>query len=1078
MSINRECFPRTILNNNTSESAVMEVEENKNKMQIVLTNEGDYSELGSNGMIIEDSVSMEDINLVLDKDTRVLYLNPDGTLVFDHTVLSSGAGDNNPLVLEPNTSYMLSTALQGNVVLSSNDLPSASGAPKQLSFTASDINEEGTKLCHLNTDYSQQTVTMVIDRGQSLGSEYILVEPNSFMPSGSQALTLDVAKGSQGLYSSLDISKLNQCSTPSSTTIHHKPNEKMPAYPLQVQQVAGSTPGCITLHFSSQQILPPGTEASSLSLDSSQSSKEVRSDEFLEPDGHSGGDGCILEKQKTELRNLEQSHLEHHIKQIQKRNFGSMTSIEGDSADDDNHEIEVVQELEKAGIDDDTPIFSSISARLNSTILKLVPGCQQFLLEQAKQESTVPSEITFDSNLDCTFSGDLSALLKLHNSLKRMIKLRSRTLLDFKFEKYGKSKDDKSLNCELLKPYVSSRGRQPKCSLKASQMGFVTSLDNYLNLDGILASNESRKVGGRGRKNICGNRRKRGRPRKVINSLVNNAKMSFETLHNIHEPDSVSSANDVHGGCVKELECVKPVEDPNVNISEQQTSEITFESPVGPPLEKSELDSSDPVCQRLLEEQTKYKKVLLNHLLQKCEQKSIENELPVHDVKTPSMDNDGCKDVAQENSSEPKISNTIIKRRGRPCKKYDPHLPVEKVQPRNPLTESPATKQQRNYEEHLAFKFFCTQCSFKTKRQSHFLSHMRCHKDGTERKHSCTHCEFVTLSVPMLKRHELKHKQNLFSCNLCGAYTTDRNELLRRHIKLKHNRERSSGDRLSCPNCPFTCFKPKEMTRHQVAHDRLSQISDADPNSCPHCKKSFRSRMHLHRHIRDVHGPEIRPHLCDTCGKAFKRTDALQQHKLVHVSRQARTLPFKCQTCDKGFRSPAHLKEHMSMHSSERPFLCQYCGAAFKTQPVQRKHIMTLHLQPRTHVCRTCCRQFNTKYALQRHESTHKTESGTAAAILIIESEDTLGEKVNTVEEKTAATSALEGHSEALTTCEAPNIIVDNQESSCLVQDIIGSAATVIEEPLDQSGQGLQRAYIQGSQDGTLYYFTGELSTL
>ena len=59
-------------------------------------------------------------------------------------------------------------------------------------------------------------------------------------------------------------------------------------------------------------------------------------------------------------------------------------------------------------------------------------------------------------------------------------------------------------------------------------------------------------------------------------------------------------------------------------------------------------------------------------------------------------------------------------------------------------------------------KFFCSHCSFKTKRHSQFLIHMRSHKDGTEKTYHCKKCDFVSLSLSYLKRHEMKHNENLF----------------------------------------------------------------------------------------------------------------------------------------------------------------------------------------------------------------------------------------------------------------------------------------------------------------------------
>ena len=76
----------------------------------------------------------------------------------------------------------------------------------------------------------------------------------------------------------------------------------------------------------------------------------------------------------------------------------------------------------------------------------------------------------------------------------------------------------------------------------------------------------------------------------------------------------------------------------------------------------------------------------------------------------------------------------------------------------------------------------------------------------------------------------------------------------------------------------------------------------------------------------------------------------------------------------------AHLKEHQTMHSSERPFLCHFCGSSFKTQSVQRKHILSLHLKPRAHPCSLCEKKFNTPYALRRHNRTHEMEAQKLAA--------------------------------------------------------------------------------------------------
>ncbi|KAH9492117.1 hypothetical protein Btru_027003 [Bulinus truncatus] len=1012
-------------------------EEMKHEMQIVLANDAEEfsGRTSSNcNMIIQDAVNVEDI------DTQVVYLNSDGTIIFDQAGFSSASSDHDSNILESSTRYMLSTALQGNVILSSNDAHSSGitlGQPSQLGFSNIDVGEEGSKFCHL-TDYAQQTLTMVIDSASSLGPEYILVEPGSFEVG--QSLALKEEKNTHESYHSvksalLDIPGVVSCTMPINTVIHHKPSSEASAYSVQLQTLPMHC--CSQTNLISSSDIPSNGvgNGENLELDYASLSDQSR-DESLKNDVPCIEDKSAAEKQKAELRHLEKSHLEHHLKQSKKKyNESKQCRIEMeqtlDISNDDSQNEETVEDYENIGISDETPIFSSISAKLNASMLSLVPGCQHFLLEEAKKFNEEQNGITFHSASDCTFNGSFNALLKLHNELKSIIKLRQKTFVHTKLETCDKFKE-KGINCELLRPYVSARGRQPKCSLKASQMGFVTSLENYLSVDSTWSFSDEKKTESSRRRHFYSNRRKRGRPRKCMqnpdrrfqSALTKNSDgMEFQVtseVRSLKDDEESSSLLDV----------------PDEFRQENQLAEPETSNPVQSCL----VDASE-------QSQTDLGKQLGNDL-NLTQDRSI-----VPDTQGRLSDD---KESGQENPLPTESSNLITRRRGRPCKIYEPHLSVEKVLPRNPLTESASTKQQRNYEEHLAFKFFCSQCSFKTKRQSHFQSHMKCHRDGMEKKYTCSQCDFVTISIPI--------------CEICGVYTTDTQKLLHRHMRLKHSSDQVAEKKISCEQCSFSCSHPKEMARHQAGHKRLLQTS----NSCPECKKNFRSRMHLQRHMRDVHGPEIRPHLCDICGKAFKRTDALQQHKLVHISRTARRLPFKCPTCGKAFRSQAHLKEHSSMHSSERPYLCQYCGAAFKTQPVQRKHIMTLHIQPKTHICSMCCKQFNTKYALNRHEATHKAESEpatAAAAILIIESDNAVNSKSGSLEEK----DALEGHPSAL---ESTSISVDDQVSGCLVQDIIGTAAAVIETPLEQSGHGLEQTFIQGNQDGTLYYFTGELSSL
>ncbi|RUS70009.1 hypothetical protein EGW08_022226 [Elysia chlorotica] len=723
-----------------------------------------------------------------------------------------------------------------------------------------------------------------------------------------------------------------------------------------------------------------------------------------------------LFKQKEDLKLLEKYHLQHHEQEAKKKQSNqtkghcSQTLIKDKRKELTGKSLsenaDVSASCLNKDINDDISVFSHITAKINAKLLELIPGCQRFLLE--KMEQSPPSSqihMSFESNADCTFSGSLTSLIELHNSLKRLLNIDDVSLLDFKRPQKSPETHDRSIMCSLLQPFISSRGRQPKYSFKAKAMGFTSDFEALLKVDDDDEDLDEKppSMSSRVRK------RKRGRPRKVLKG-----ESGIQT---------------------------------NFTFPESLRNKVSFP-------EESEVSVGD------------------NSLVAEC----LKTELPY------------SKDLLHQESSEGEIK---FKGRSQTKVKEAPlhETSAHKTSNEGDQDESHSIEEHHPNAENTEFKFFCSHCSFKTKRHSQFLIHMRCHKGGTEKTYHCKKCDFVCLSLSYLKRHEMKHKENLFRCSICNVYQTDKKALLHRHIHMKHSAKSKTEacDDLQCHECNFKASSKEDLIQHKLVHGRFDNTRNKMVYSCPECKRTLRSKMHLHRHIRDVHGPDIRPYLCDNCGKAFKRTDALKQHKALHESKANRILPHKCTTCGKAFRSVAHLKEHLVIHTSERPYLCQYCGAAFKTQAVQKRHILTLHIKPRGHVCSVCCRQFNTKHALQRHENTHTKPENTqepadVAVGAMEDGQDTFDEK-----EKRAAVSNIEAHVAGVTVVVkeveegSGHISVGSQGSSSLVQDIIGTASgqSTIEDQIGSENERIQQAYIEGNQEATtLYYFTGDLNSL
>ena len=104
---------------------------------------------------------------------------------------------------------------------------------------------------------------------------------------------------------------------------------------------------------------------------------------------------------------------------------------------------------------------------------------------------------------------------------------------------------------------------------------------------------------------------------------------------------------------------------------------------------------------------------------------------------------------------------------------------------------------------------------------------------------------------------------NEFTCPFCRKVVTNKSNL-RRHIKLKHKRERVDPSKIivsnekieylptktiKCPKCEF--IMPHED--HKKMHMEMNHQSKAFKNKCFSCLKPFYSNWELKRHIKLMH---------------------------------------------------------------------------------------------------------------------------------------------------------------------------------------------------------------------------------
>nr|CAD7263472.1 unnamed protein product [Timema shepardi] len=288
-------------------------------------------------------------------------------------------------------------------------------------------------------------------------------------------------------------------------------------------------------------------------------------------------------------------------------------------------------------------------------------------------------------------------------------------------------------------------------------------------------------------------------------------------------------------------------------------------------------------------------------------------------------------------------------------------------------------EKKKNYEKLAPYKYFCPNCSFKTKRESHYKRHQKLHKQISQ-VFSCDICNFTCIRQGVLRRHKMTHNAVDFACDKCN-YRTDHYKYLLKHKRLKHwnnnNKVNSEKKTLSCDDCEYSTTKLHLMERHKRSHHNTKRDMDFQ---CQQCSYKAIRKEHFMRHVNNVHNDK-RPYLCDHCGKSFKRSDALKHHTFTTHGLSA----YQCQVCSKIFRTQAQLNTHLAVHSNIRAFLCEVCGSSFKTRAAQYKHVLHIHKNPKAYSCTQCSRKFNTNYALRRHTKQHSLDNKTNCMQLLEE---------------------------------------------------------------------------------------------
>ncbi|XP_017066449.1 uncharacterized protein LOC108104727 [Drosophila eugracilis] len=187
--------------------------------------------------------------------------------------------------------------------------------------------------------------------------------------------------------------------------------------------------------------------------------------------------------------------------------------------------------------------------------------------------------------------------------------------------------------------------------------------------------------------------------------------------------------------------------------------------------------------------------------------------------------------------------------------------------------------------------------------------------------------------------------------------------------------------------CMFRFKSPATLEYHGKCHN--GALSSSQPMVCPECKSSNFSNWNcLHTHLWRTHQIDMELYSCQLC--SFKTpiySRLVNTHAKIHSDERN----YKCEQCGKGFKNTKQLKNHRRLHRTQglgmgklpidRNFSgseannivmhrCEDCGAAFKQKKTLKEHLCKERNEQLE--CPECQRVFGSKSSLRLHLRSHQ----------------------------------------------------------------------------------------------------------